>query len=84
LYLNENNIQKIENFGQFNSLQILEISGNHLENLENIDTFKELRILIADNNKISLLELNRLQKSLQNLSLSKDYIYEENNLIQNI
>lgn len=52
LYLQENQIEKIENVGMLGKLKILDISYNKVEHLEGIEELSELDALYLTTNKI--------------------------------
>ncbi|NWW88461.1 LRC46 protein, partial [Rhynochetos jubatus] len=70
LYLQQNQIEKIENLGCFPSLRFLSLSGNRIRRVENLQPLRHLRVLDLSHNQIETLDPDELPRSLRLLDLT--------------
>ncbi|KFQ36484.1 Leucine-rich repeat-containing protein 46, partial [Mesitornis unicolor] len=69
LYLQQNQIEKIENLGSFPNLQFLSLAGNRICRVENLQHLQHLRALDLSHNLIQTLDPDELPRSLRLLNL---------------
>ncbi|XP_074893016.1 leucine-rich repeat-containing protein 46 [Buteo buteo] len=69
LYLQQNQIEKIENLGCFPNLRFLSLAGNRIRRVENLQTLRHLRVLDLSHNQIQTLDPDELPRSLRLLDL---------------
>ncbi|KAM6042478.1 leucine-rich repeat-containing protein 46 isoform 1-T2 [Theristicus caerulescens] len=70
LYLQQNQIEKIENLGCFPNLQFLSLAGNRIRRVENLQPLRHLRVLDLSHNQIQTLDPDELPRSLRLLDLT--------------
>ncbi|XP_010583979.1 PREDICTED: leucine-rich repeat-containing protein 46 [Haliaeetus leucocephalus] len=70
LYLQQNQIEKIENLGCFPNLRFLSLAGNRIRRVENLQTLRHLRVLDLSHNQIQTLDPDELPRSLRLLDLT--------------
>ncbi|NXT03413.1 LRC46 protein, partial [Jacana jacana] len=70
LYLQQNQIEKIENLGCFPNLRLLSLAGNRICKVENLQPLRHLRVLDLSHNQIQRLEPDELPRSLRLLDLT--------------
>ncbi|NWH53185.1 LRC46 protein, partial [Fregata magnificens] len=70
LYLQQNQIEKIENLGCFPNLRFLSLSGNRIRRVENLQPLQHLRVLDLSHNQIQTLDPDELPRSLRLLDLT--------------
>jgi len=79
LYLQKNELSKIQNLEHLKYLKILNLGNNNIEKIENLDSLRNLEELILSNNKIIKIE-NLNLKNLKKLSIDRNYITDIRNL----
>ncbi|KAK2511554.1 hypothetical protein Q9233_016871, partial [Columba guinea] len=70
LYLQQNQIEKIENLGCFPNLRFLSLAGNRIRRVENLQPLQHLRVLDLSHNQIQTLDPDKLPRSLWLLDLT--------------
>ncbi|NXV95491.1 LRC46 protein, partial [Calonectris borealis] len=70
LYLQQNQIEKIENLGCFPNLRFLSLAGNRIRRVENLQPLRHLRVLDLSHNQIQTLDPDELPRSLRLLDLT--------------
>ncbi|KAM6368509.1 leucine-rich repeat-containing protein 46 isoform 2-T2 [Pluvialis apricaria] len=70
LYLQQNQIEKIENLGCFPNLRFLSLAGNRIRRVENLQPLRHLRFLDLSHNRIQMLDPDELPRSLRLLDLT--------------
>ncbi|NXW10938.1 LRC46 protein, partial [Fregetta grallaria] len=70
LYLQQNQIEKIENLGCFPNLRFLSLAGNRIRRVENLQPLRHLRVLDLSHNQIQMLDPDELPRSLRLLDLT--------------
>ncbi|XP_050768027.1 leucine-rich repeat-containing protein 46 [Gymnogyps californianus] len=70
LYLQQNQIEKIENLGCFPNLRFLSLAGNRIHKVENLQPLRHLRVLDLSHNQIQTLDPDELPRSLRLLDLT--------------
>ncbi|NXE30528.1 LRC46 protein, partial [Ardeotis kori] len=70
LYLQQNQIEKIENLGCFPNLRFLSLAGNRIRRVENLQPLQHLRVLDLSHNQIRTLDPDELPRSLRLLDLT--------------
>ncbi|NXL54547.1 LRC46 protein, partial [Podilymbus podiceps] len=70
LYLQQNQIKKIENLGCFPNLRFLSLAGNCICRVENLQPLQHLRVLDLSHNQIQTLDPEELPRSLRLLDLT--------------
>ncbi|NXK22048.1 LRC46 protein, partial [Arenaria interpres] len=70
LYLQQNQIEKIENLGCFPNLRFLSLAGNRIRRVENLQPLRHLRVLDLSHNQIQTLDPEELPRSLRLLDLT--------------
>ncbi|XP_014814432.1 PREDICTED: leucine-rich repeat-containing protein 46 [Calidris pugnax] len=70
LYLQQNQIEKIENLGYFPNLRFLSLAGNRIRRVENLQPLQHLRVLDLSHNQIQTLDPEELPRSLRLLDLT--------------
>ncbi|GAB0199010.1 leucine-rich repeat-containing protein 46 [Grus japonensis] len=70
LYLQQNQIEKIENLGCFPNLRFLSLAGNRIRRVENLLPLQHLRVLDLSHNQIQTLDPDELPRSLRLLNLT--------------
>ncbi|NXX63094.1 LRC46 protein, partial [Scopus umbretta] len=70
LYLQQNQIEKIENLGCFPNLRFLSLAGNHIRRVENLQPLRHLHVLDLSYNQIQTLDADELPRSLRLLDLT--------------
>ncbi|XP_074019178.1 leucine-rich repeat-containing protein 46 [Numenius arquata] len=70
LYLQQNQIEKIENLGYFPNLRFLSLAGNRIRRVENLQPLRHLRVLDLSHNQIQTLDPDELPRSLRLLDLT--------------
>uniref|UniRef100_A0A8V5H5V3 Uncharacterized protein n=1 Tax=Melopsittacus undulatus TaxID=13146 RepID=A0A8V5H5V3_MELUD len=70
LYLQWNQIEKIENLSSFPSLRFLSLAGNRIRRVENLQPLQHLRVLDLSHNLIQTLDPAELPHSLRVLDLT--------------
>ncbi|XP_059686149.1 leucine-rich repeat-containing protein 46 [Gavia stellata] len=70
LYLQQNQIEKIENLGCFPNLRFLSLAGNRIRRVENLQPLRHLRVLDLSHNQIQTLDPDELPRSLRFLNLT--------------
>ncbi|XP_075579127.1 LOW QUALITY PROTEIN: leucine-rich repeat-containing protein 46 [Pelecanus crispus] len=70
LYLQQNQIEKIENLGCFPNLRFLSLAGNRIRRVENLQPLRHLRILDLSHNQIQTLDPDELPRTLRLLDLT--------------
>ncbi|NXJ72768.1 LRC46 protein, partial [Rostratula benghalensis] len=70
LYLQQNQIEKIENLGYFPNLRFLSLAGNRIRRVENLQPLRHLRLLDLSHNQIRMLDPDELPRSLRLLDLT--------------
>ncbi|NWX09647.1 LRC46 protein, partial [Caloenas nicobarica] len=70
LYLQQNQIEKIENLGCFPNLRFLSLAGNRIHRVENLQPLRHLRVLDLSHNQIQTLDPDELPRSLWLLDLT--------------
>ncbi|XP_064329741.1 leucine-rich repeat-containing protein 46 [Phalacrocorax carbo] len=70
LYLQQNQIEKIENLGCFPNLRFLSLAGNRIRRVENLKPLRHLRVLDLSHNQIQSLDPDELPRSLRLLNLT--------------
>ncbi|NXQ97165.1 LRC46 protein, partial [Sagittarius serpentarius] len=70
LYLQQNQIEKIENLGCFPNLRFLSLAGNRIRRVENLQPLRHLRVLDLSHNQIQTLDPDQLPRSLRLLNLT--------------
>ncbi|XP_054080786.1 leucine-rich repeat-containing protein 46 [Rissa tridactyla] len=70
LYLQQNQIEKIENLGCFPNLRFLSLAGNRIRRVENLQLLRHLRVLDLSHNQIQTLDPDELPRSLRLLDLT--------------
>ncbi|NXT46004.1 LRC46 protein, partial [Pluvianellus socialis] len=70
LYLQQNQIEKIENLGCFPNLRFLSLAGNRIRRVENLQPLRHLRALDLSHNRIQTLDPAELPRSLRLLDLT--------------
>ncbi|XP_057270613.1 leucine-rich repeat-containing protein 46 [Pezoporus wallicus] len=70
LYLQWNQIEKIENLSSFPSLRFLSLAGNRIRRVENLQPLQHLRGLDLSHNRIRTLDPAELPRSLRLLDLT--------------
>ncbi|NXW64905.1 LRC46 protein, partial [Eurystomus gularis] len=70
LYLQQNQIEKIENLGCFPNLRFLSLAGNRIRRVENLQPLRHLRALDLSHNQIQTLDPAELPHSLRLLDLT--------------
>ncbi|XP_041366677.1 leucine-rich repeat-containing protein 46-like [Gigantopelta aegis] len=70
IYLQQNRIERINNFDCLQSIQFLTLSGNRISTIENLSHLKKLLFLDLSSNSISDFVEDELPKSLVLLNLS--------------
>ncbi|XP_009985803.1 PREDICTED: leucine-rich repeat-containing protein 46, partial [Tauraco erythrolophus] len=70
LYLQQNQIEKIENLGCFPNLRFLSLAGNRIRRVENLQPLRHLRALDLAHNQIQMLDPDELPRSLRLLDLT--------------
>jgi len=73
LYLNDNQIQKLENLN-FGKLVYLDLSNNLIRKIENLENLIQLEHLNLEKNCISILENLKSNQNLEFLNISKQYL----------
>ena len=76
LYLESNNLTKIENLDSLVNLRILHLDNNNIKKLENLENMVNLKQFSIKNNQIHLLENLEYCTSLEELNISKQRIGE--------
>ena len=80
LNLSDNQISKIENLKELESLQRLDLSNNQISKIENLKELESLQLLYLENNQISKIENLKELESLQLLYLENNQISKIENL----
>ncbi|NXT24273.1 LRC46 protein, partial [Syrrhaptes paradoxus] len=70
LYLQQNQIEKMENLGCFPNLRFLSLAGNRIRRVENLQPLRHLRALDLAHNQIQTLDPDELPRSLRLLDLT--------------
>ncbi|NWW66941.1 LRC46 protein, partial [Ifrita kowaldi] len=70
LYLQQNQIEKIENLDSFPNLRFLCLAGNRIQRVENLQALPQLSALDLSHNQIRVLDTEELPRSLQILELT--------------
>ncbi|NXD86125.1 LRC46 protein, partial [Halcyon senegalensis] len=70
LYLQQNQIEKIENLGCFPNLRFLSLAGNRIRRVENLQPLQLLRALDLSHNQIQTLDTAELPRGLRLLDLT--------------
>ncbi|XP_028675332.1 leucine-rich repeat-containing protein 46-like [Erpetoichthys calabaricus] len=70
LYLQQNEIEKIENLHSMSSLRFLTLAGNKIKQIENLQALSSLQFLDLSDNLIAQLDLDELPKNLIILNLT--------------
>ncbi|NXA19758.1 LRC46 protein, partial [Ibidorhyncha struthersii] len=70
LYLQQNQIEKIENLGCFPNLRFLSLAGNRIRRVENLQPLRHLCVLDLSHNRIQMLDPDELPRSLRLLDLT--------------
>ncbi|XP_074782640.1 LOW QUALITY PROTEIN: leucine-rich repeat-containing protein 46 [Athene noctua] len=70
LYLQQNQIEKIENLGCFPNLRFLSLAGNRIRRVENLQPLRQLRVLDLSHNQIQTLDPEELPRALRLLDLT--------------
>ncbi|NXE16268.1 LRC46 protein, partial [Lophotis ruficrista] len=70
LYLQQNQIEKIDNLGCFPNLRFLSLAGNRIRRVENLQPLQHLRLLDLSHNQIQTLDPDELPRSLRLLDLT--------------
>ncbi|XP_030364930.1 leucine-rich repeat-containing protein 46 [Strigops habroptila] len=70
LYLQQNQIEKIENLSCFPNLRFLSLAGNRIRRVENLQPLQHLSVLDLSHNRIQTLEPAELPRSLRLLDLT--------------
>ncbi|NWI33397.1 LRC46 protein, partial [Sula dactylatra] len=70
LYLQQNQIERIENLGCFPNLRFLSLAGNRIRRVENLQSLQHLRVLDLSHNQIQTLDPDELPRGLRLLDLT--------------
>ncbi|XP_015471729.1 leucine-rich repeat-containing protein 46 isoform X2 [Parus major] len=70
LYLQQNQIEKIENLESFPNLRFLCLAGNRIQRVENLQALPQLSTLDLSHNQIRALDAEELPRSLRILDLT--------------
>ncbi|NWY20362.1 LRC46 protein, partial [Aphelocoma coerulescens] len=70
LYLQQNQIEKIENLDSFPNLRFLCLAGNRIQRVQNLQALPHLSALDLSHNQIRVLDTEELPRSLQILDLT--------------
>jgi hypothetical protein len=76
LYLNVNQVRRIENLDFFNSLKFLVLSNNLIEKIENLDMLVNLKLLDLSFNLIDEIDVEKIPKSVLFLDLRENSCFK--------
>ena len=82
LYLNDNNIKRIEGLENLKNLEYLDLSSNHIEKIEGLERLTNLEELHFEGNKIKRIEGLDNLINLRTLSFGDPYHYTIGNDIE--